>query len=219
MQNNFLATSNYWDDRYLHQDTAWDMGEISPPLKAYFEQLSDKGISILIPGCGNSYEAAWLLKQGFTHITLIDISEWLVTKLREKFRDYAAPSPAANAPLYSAPLNLIAGDFFGLTGQYDLIIEQTFFCALDPSQRKEYVEKMGDLLHPGGKLAGLLFNREFDGGPPFGGSGKEYRDLFEKRFSIRSLAPCYNSIKPRAGTELFLIAEKTPQAFCPKGHH
>src|SRR5258708_18070706 len=206
MQNNVISHSNYWDDRYLHQDTAWDMGEISPPLKAYFEQLPSKWISILIPGCGNSYEAAWLLKQGFTHITLIDISEWLVTKLREKFRDYAAPSPAANAPLYSAPLNLIAGDFFGLTGQYDLIIEQTFFCALDPSQRKEYVEKMGDLLHPGGKLAGLVVNREFDGGPAFGGSGEEDPRLFEKRVFIRGLAPLYQWIKPLASAELLLIA-------------
>ncbi|HWK05608.1 MAG TPA: hypothetical protein VNS58_18335 [Puia sp.] len=31
MQNNFLATSDYWDDRYLHQDTAWDMGHIPKP--------------------------------------------------------------------------------------------------------------------------------------------------------------------------------------------
>lgn len=222
MQNNFLSSSDYWDDRYGRQDTGWDMGQISPPLQAYFEQLPDKAISILIPGCGNSYEAAWLLEHGFTRITLIDISEWLVTRLRDRFREHTTQppalssdsSPASSSDSAAAPLTLIAGDFFHLTGQYDLIIEQTFFCALDPSQRKEYVEKMRDLLYPGGKLAGLLFNREFDGGPPFGGNEGEYRDLFEKRFSVRTLAPCYNSIQPRAGTELFLIAEKTPQAFC-----
>jgi len=193
MPSNIFSTS-YWDDRYRQNDTAWDMGQVSPPLLAYFEQLKDKSISILIPGCGNSYEAAWLLQQGFSSITLIDISALLVDKLREKFA--------------SAPLHLIAGDFFTHTGQYDLIIEQTFFCALDPSLRKDYVEKMVELLKPGGKLTGLLFDREFTGGPPFGGNAKEYKLLFEKRFSIRSLAPCYNSIGPRAGTEFFFIAEK-----------
>jgi methyl halide transferase len=191
-----LPSPNYWDERYRQNETAWDMGQISPPLKTYFEQLKNKRISILIPGCGNSYEAAWLLEQGFLSITLIDISEVLVTSLQEKFQRYIPP------------LNLITGDFFALTGQYDLIIEQTFFCALEPSQRKEYVEKMYSLLRPGGRLAGLLFDRDFTGGPPFGGSKEEYQQLLEKRFEIRTLEPCYNSIKPRAGTELFFITEK-----------
>ena len=193
MPLNIFSTS-YWDDRYRQNETGWDMGRISPPLQVYFEQLQNKNISILIPGCGNSYEAEWLLQQGFSSITLIDISTLLVDRLREKFA--------------SAPLQLIAGDFFEHKGQYDLIIEQTFFCALDPSQRKGYVTKMLELLKPDGKLAGLLFDRTFTGGPPFGGNTEEYRALFEKEFSIRTLSPCYNSIRPRMGTELFFIAGK-----------
>lgn len=204
-----LFSHTYWDQRYQQNDTAWDMGQVSPPLQAYFEQLKNKTLSILIPGCGNSYEAAWLLQQGFSSITLIDIAELLVTRLREKFQDYIKPVPTTAAgPSPASPLTLIAGDFFALTGQYDLIIEQTFFCALDPSLRKDYIEKMYSLLKPGGKLAGVLFNREFTGGPPFGGHASEYRQLLEERFLIRSLAPCYNSIRPRAGTELFFIIEK-----------
>lgn len=192
-----VADPHFWDDRYLNKETGWDMGEISPPLKAYFSQLQDKTISILIPGCGNSYEAAYLLENGFSAITLIDISEVLTTRLREKFRDYA-----------DSPLRLICDDFFNLDGQYDLIVEQTFFCALDPSRRKDYVEKMHELLAPGGKLAGLLFDREFPGGPPFGGSKEEYEELLGSKFTIRSLAPCYNSIWPRANAEVFFIAQK-----------
>jgi SAM-dependent methyltransferase len=210
MPSNFFSTS-YWDDRYRKNETGWDMGQVSPPLQAYFEQLKDKSISILIPGCGNSYEAAWLLQQGFSSITLIDIAEQLVARLQEKFQEYTRPpsTPPDGLAIASAPLQLIAGDFFEHKGQYDLIIEQTFFCALDPSQRKEYVIKMKELLRPGGKLVGLLFDREFTGGPPFGGNAAEYRQLFENEFSIRTLAPCYNSIRPRMGTELFFIIEKT----------
>ena len=190
-------TSKYWNDRYLQGQTGWDIHQVSPPLQAYFDQLPRKNDAILIPGCGNSYEAEYLLKQGFTDITLLDISPALTDNLRKKFQ----PLPPA--------LQLITADFFDHEGQYDLIIEQTFFCALDPAQRPAYVEKTYNLLRRGGRLAGLLFDRDFVGGPPYGGHKEEYQQLLEKRFRIKTLTPCYNSIKPRAGTELFLIAEKS----------
>ena len=198
--------SQYWNDRYLQGQTGWDIRQVSPPLQAYFDQLTAKDLSILIPGCGNSYEAEYLLKQGFTDITLLDISPALVESLRKKFQP---PSPA---------LHLITADFFDHDGSYDLIIEQTFFCALDPAKRPDYVEKTFSLLRPGGRLAGLLFDRDFPGGPsdspkanhpPYGGHKEEYQKLLEKRFRVKTLTPCYNSIKPRMGTELFLIAEKS----------
>jgi SAM-dependent methyltransferase len=216
-----MPDERFWNDRYLQGQTEWDMRQVSPPLQAYFDQLPDKNIAILIPGCGNGYEAGYLLEKGFTNITLLDISPVLVDRLREKL-----PSSPA--------LKLITADFFDHQGQYDLIVEQTFFCALDPVKRPDYVEQMHRLLKPGGRLAGLLFDREFTshaasgnavpGGPhdepevrrpkvnhpPYGGHRDEYQKLLEKRFRIKTLAPCYNSIKPRAGTELFLIAHPWP---------
>ncbi|MBS1664963.1 MAG: SAM-dependent methyltransferase, partial [Bacteroidetes bacterium] len=78
-----------------------------------------------------------------------------------------------------------------------------------PHLRPQYVNHMHSLLRTGGKLIGLLFDRDFtDEGPPFGGHEPEYRKLLEKKFTLKTLAPCYNSIKPRAGSELFFIAER-----------
>ena len=190
--------SAYWNERYLQGNTGWDMGQVSPPLQAYFDQLTDKNRSILIPGCGNSYEAAYLLEKGFTHISLLDISPVLTDRVRNRL----PKTPA---------LRITTGDFFDHRGQYDLIIEQTFFCALDPRKRPAYIEQARSLLHPGGRIAGLLFDRTFSpDGPPFGGHRDEYERLFAKHFHIRTLAPCYNSIPARAGTELFLIALPAP---------
>jgi methyl halide transferase len=74
----------FWNAQYLSEKIGWDLGEVSPPLKNYIDQLTDKNISILIPGCGNTYEAEYLLQQGFTNITVIDIAPALVEKLQAK---------------------------------------------------------------------------------------------------------------------------------------
>src|SRR4051812_17878293 len=104
----------FWDDRYGHQNTTWDIGEISSPLKEYIDQLTDKSVSILIPGCGNAYEAAYLLEKGFKNITLVDISAILVKNIRQKLQAYDGKE-----------LRIICNDFFKLEGHFDLIIEQT----------------------------------------------------------------------------------------------
>ena len=194
-KENFDA--GYWNNRYEKTETGWDIGSISSPLKAYIDQLSDKHLSILIPGCGNAYEAEYLLQHGFTNITLIDISSVLVESIKEKFAAYTGKQ-----------LHVIEGDFFKLDKQFDLVLEQTFFCALHPSQREAYVHKMAEILKPGGKLAGVLFNRDFEGGPPFGGSIEEYEQLFSGKFMIKTLAECYNSIEPRKGSEVFVVLIK-----------
>lgn len=188
----------YWSNRYRQDDDPWSIGRISEPLKAYIDQLGNKNIHILIPGCGNAYEAEYLLQQGFQHITLVDISETLVASLRDKFKN-------------EKRIRIMYADFFELEEHFDLILEQTFLCAIDPSLRKRYAAKMNELLNPGGKLAGVLFDRAFDDGPPFSGSKEEYRALLSPYFRIKTLETCYNSIDRRAGTEVFLIAEKIAQ--------
>lgn len=196
MAPSFLSAA-YWNERYQKQTTGWDIGHISDPLKMYFDQLTDKNIRILIPGAGNAYEAIYLAEKGFTNITVIDIAPAVTAKLQ-----------ASLTKEYRERITVITGDFFAHTGTYDLIIEQTFFCAIDPSLRKKYIEKVKSLLAGNGKLAGLLFNKDFENGPPFGGSEDEYRQLFSSSLRIRKLEACNNSIPPRAGTELFVILEK-----------
>ena len=86
-----------------------------------------------------------------------------------------------------------------------MIIEQTFFCALNPSLRNKYVAKMNELLATNGRLVGLLFDRTFEQqGPPFGGSKNEFLSLFENSFTVHHLEKSYNSFSKRANTELFI---------------
>ncbi|MDP3393704.1 methyltransferase domain-containing protein [Sediminibacterium sp.] len=198
-----FLSAEYWNDRYLNNASHWDLGMVSPPLKSYIDQLTQKDLAILIPGAGNSYEAVYLMEQGFTNITVIDIAPAVIKALQLKY-------PNQNN------IQFTETDFFIWKGQYDLILEQTFFCALDPELRKNYVKHMASLLKPKGKLVGLLFNREFEGGPPFGGDLVSYHHLFESYFSFESIAACHNSVAPRANSELFFIA--TPLALVDLGN-
>lgn len=182
----------YWNNRYQENTTQWDLGQVSPPIKAYIDQLTNKNIRILIPGCGNTYEAAYLSQQGFTDITVIDIAPLLVEQLQKKFAE-------------TPQIKVVLGDFFELEGKFDLILEQTFFCALPPALRMNYVAKMETLLEPKSKLVGVLFDKVFEQeGPPFGGSKTEYRSLFEDGFIFKTFEACYNSFDKREGSELFI---------------
>lgn len=192
--NTFLS-ANYWTERYQNNQAGWDLGQVSPPIKAYIDQLEDKDLRILIPGCGSGYEGAYLWEKGFKNVHLLDFSSEPIAKFKRENSNFPKEQ-------------LHCGDFFEHIGEYDLIIEQTLFCAIDPSLRANYAIQSARLLKKGGKLVGLLFDRNFEAGPPFGGSEEEYKRYFELHFSQLQFDPCYNSIPPRQGSELFIKFRK-----------
>ena len=190
-------TSSYWNKRYLENDFGWDIGSISTPLEEYFKQLSNKDARILIPGAGNAYEAEYLVNNGFKNVTVCDMAEAPLKNLLSR-------CPAIKKE------NLLHADFFSLEGmQFDLIIEQTFFCAIHPKQRHAYFNKMHELLVPGGRLVGLLFDDPLNSDkPPFGGRSDEYKKYFGDLFTVHTYERAYNSIKPRSGREIFINLQK-----------
>ena len=186
----------YWTKRYQDKDTAWDLGAPSTPLKEYIDQITDKNLSILIPGAGSAYEAEYLFNKGFRNVFVIDISDEPLKNIKQRFPDFPEEQ-------------LLHADFFLHEGQYDLILEQTFFCALSPTLRTAYVKQMHKLLKPSGKLVGVVFTDPLNASiPPFGASSKEYEVLFNDAFDFKVFETCYNSIKPRAGRELFINFKK-----------
>lgn len=186
----------FWEKRYQAGTTGWDIGYASPPITNFINQLQDKTIVILIPGAGNAYEAEYLYKNGFQNVHILDIAAAPL----KNFKDRNPGFPDKQ---------ILQQDFFKVSGKFDLILEQTFFCALPVEKRKAYAEKCHEILKNGGKLVGVLFNFPLsESGPPFGGSKKEYLTYFSDKFFIETMEPCYNSIKPRQGNELFIKLRK-----------
>lgn len=194
--NEKALPAEFWNQRYRDGNTGWDIGSVSTPLESYIQQLSNRELRILIPGAGKAHEAEFLHQHGFHNTFVLDYAEEACKTFHQRVPDFPTD-------------HVICEDFFEHRGQYDLIFEQTFFCALHPSLREKYAEKMLELLTPGGKLVGLFFNVPLnDDRPPFGGSKSEYEKYFKNRFFIRKFEEAYNSIDPRYGNELFAILVK-----------
>ena len=190
----------YWQGRYAAGRDGWDVHAITPPLRTYFDQLDvARQPRILIPGAGRAYEAEYLHQLGFRQVFVADIAPEALAALAARVPDFPQK-------------HLLLTDFFALSNDpsFDLIVEQTFFCALSPALRPMYAQQCATLLRPGGTLMGLLFDTDFGPvqEPPFGGSKDEYREYFAPYFEFRHFETATNSLAPRLGRELFICLKK-----------
>lgn len=190
--------ANYWQSRYEEDNAPWDLGLISPAILEILESLENKSMQILIPGSGRGHEAVYLRQKGFHNVYLCDWAPGAFDYLLKQH------------PSYPKELLLIQ-DFFTLTQKFDLILEQTFFCALPKILRQDYARKMANLLNVDGLLTGLLFASEFEKpGPPFGGTKTEYISVLELFLEVDYMELATNSIPPRQGNELLFRAKQKP---------
>ncbi len=190
--------SAYWRDRYVEERTGWDIGHPNHGLIAEVKSRFPVNTKILIPGAGRGYEAEALWGAGYLNTYVCD---WAPEAFDALSKSEVLAKAFSDAD--EAKSRLIVADFFTLEGQYDLILEQTFFCAIDPKLRENYVNQAAHLLKPVGKWMGILFDCHFPtAGPPFGGDREAYRTVFEKRFQIEKLERFRGSIQPRMGKEL-----------------
>jgi thiopurine S-methyltransferase len=199
-QFNSQEIESYWSQRYIDEMTGWDLGVPSKPIASYIDQLKHKNSKILVPGAGNAYEVEYLFQNGFKNTYVMDISELPLQNFQKRVPDFPKSQ-------------IIHDDFFEYSEQFDLIIEQTFFCSFPPidNNREKYVQKMSELLKPRGKLVGVWFNIPFSGDltkRPFGSTKEEYLVLFSKYFEIKAFEEAYNSVENRGGQEFFGILEK-----------
>jgi len=201
MTNTRDLSAASWNEHYLNQNTPWDLGAATPEFLRLVKEgrLPTKG-NALVPGAGRGHDAILLAKNGW-ETSVVDLSAKAIEALLEE-----ASKEKRNIFSYKI-------DFFDLPkigfhqNRYDLILEYTFFCAIDPALRKEYGRAMRKLLKPGGLLVGLFFPLTHEGAsPPFVVSKEEVRAVLEG-FEIIEESP-RESVKPRAGREFLVFARK-----------
>ncbi|HSC42233.1 MAG TPA: methyltransferase domain-containing protein, partial [Candidatus Binatia bacterium] len=146
---------DFWTVRYAAGKTPWDFGGVPAALKSFLARSSTRG-RILIPGCGSGYELRAFHRSGYD-VSGIDFSPAAVDQARRVLGVLAE--------------RIILGDFFTHDfGQscFDLVYERTFLCSMTPSRWPEYVDRVAELLAPGGRLIGVfLYGQRTSSGPPF----------------------------------------------------
>jgi cyclopropane fatty-acyl-phospholipid synthase-like methyltransferase len=189
-----------WQRHYDEGDLGWDLGQVAPPFIKLFESKTILPGKTLIPGCGRGHEVIYLAENGF-EVTAVDYSPGAVNHLKSTVQER------------NLKCEVLHMDFFGIdsahNGVYDLLIEQTFFCAISPEQRSSYVSTVARALKKGGMLAGLFYHTgEEEGGPPFNTTREDIKKYFSDSFEIRQLSKAEDSAEQRKNKEWLAILIK-----------
>jgi methyl halide transferase len=196
-------SASAWEARYQSKDTPWDLQGVTPELTRLCEEklVPLKGARVLVPGGGRGYDAVHLAKLG-AEVEVVDFSPTALKATQEL-------AFAEKAVVYT-----YKRDFFELPDtsyhqeHYDWIWEYTFFCAIDPALRPNYVKAVARLLKPKGLVAGLFFPTSIDReGPPFTVEKKEIETLFSSQFEV-SLETPKRSVGARQGREFLGFLRK-----------
>lgn len=179
----------FWEHLYRDDEAGWEIGRAAPPLANYFAARSPAGLRTLVIGCGRGHEARMLAGLG-ARVTAIDISTRAIAAAR-------AATPAGTAVEFR-----VHDLFVPLGERFDLVVEHTCFCAIEPERRDEYVARMAGALVDGGALVGLFYDHGRPGGPPHTTSEPELRERFGRVFKIEELATAEGSVLAREGQEL-----------------
>jgi SAM-dependent methyltransferase len=167
-----------WQRRYEQNDTPWDKGTAAPALIQFLREKQIAG-RVLVPGCGKGHEVRALGNEPDIAVVGLDLSTAAIAQAKEL--------SVQSQP--DADVSFIVGDFFNLPAKlkrsFDWVVEHTCFCAIDPSQRPDYVLAASSALRTDGKIFGIFYlNPDVESGPPFAVSKKELSDLFGPHFTV-----------------------------------
>lgn len=180
---------SFWNERFERGFTPWDQAGVQPQFESFAAAYPDA--AVLIPGCGNAWEAAWLAGRG-RMVRAIDFSPVAVARARAVLGEHAAVVEEADFYAYEPPFTP------------GWIFERAFLCALPPAQRGRYGSRMAALLAPDALLAGYFFIGETQKGPPFAIGRAELDALLTPYFDLLDDQPAVGSLPVFEGRERWM---------------
>ena len=224
-----------WDDLWKNGLTPWDLGGPTPLLIEELQQERNRGgvvgstLKTLVPGCGSGYDIATLVNHHDELLRRANVTiDSVVVGLDISPTSLERPAELVKAiDKGSTRVELKCGDFFSndwetvhafhrgamlpteSDAKFDFIYDYTFFCALPPSLRQAWGERMSTLLRPDtGRLFTIMYpilpNEDVTKGPPYPVTVDDYRQSLEP-VGITSESEPFGSphtVPSRAGKEL-----------------
>jgi len=159
-------------------------------------------VRVFVPLCGKTVDMAFLAKkQGVAGVVGVDGVRKPLETFAEEHPDLdiqpLADQTGKYERLVGKKIALLKGDFFGLDevdtdGRFEAIFDRASLVAIDPTMREAYVDVMGKLIQPGGKILLVVIERctgteEDKSGPPFTVPEAEVRRLYEGQDWVQSV--------------------------------
>jgi methyl halide transferase len=168
-------TQTDWDELYRRRETPWEKGKPHPALIDFLAENGPLRGEIFVPGCGSGQDVR-ALSSTENHVLGVDLATRAMAKATARPR-------IANEEYLLVDLFKLPAKF---DHQFDWVFEHTCFCAIDPSQRKAYVDTVVRLLKPDGALLAIFFiNPDHDEeGPPYRVGTSELAEFFGKDFIV-----------------------------------
>lgn len=191
-----------WSERWKNDQTGWDQGQAHPALDQLIRHAMREGnlqpdARIFSAGCGRAHSEAALARKGFS-VLATDI----VPDAVQAARDLYAGTPG---------LTLERADVFrydpGVT--FDAVFDRAMLCALQPADRKAYIQSLRRLMRARSLFMGILFRKTSNSeGPPFAIDERSAWDLFGADFTLCHAAPVASEGPPKSVLEEWICIWK-----------
>jgi len=187
--------SSFWLERWEANEIGFHQAEINLHLQEHWPQMGlESGGKVFVPLSGKSADLLWLLAQGY-RVMGVELSKVAVEAFFKENDLQAQVREQGDFQIYEIEgLEIWQGDFFQLQ-KADLsgvmaVFDRASLVALPPEMRKDYVEKIQEILPRGTQmlLVSMDYNQEEMQGPPFAVTNQEVLDLYSGFAKIHHLA-------------------------------
>lgn len=193
---------DFWLERWNNNQTGFHQQKVNPYLVYFYGEKGPateqrEKLKVFVPLCGKSKDMLWLSQNSYK-VFGVECSDRAVKAFfEENALNYKYAEKDQHALYQSSDLpsiiEVFQGDFFELQKK-DLdditdIFDRASLIALPVEMRKQYAEKMADLLKPGIRtlLVTLTYDHTEMKGPPFSVTEDEVHALYSDNFSIQKL--------------------------------
>lgn len=206
-----LSPEARWEYCYQHGGDGWELGRPAPPLSRFLTarpELLGADQRSLVLGCGRGHEALALARLAAPRGAKVAALDIAPTAVRTTTEAAAAAGLTDCLTVYECDLFDDRGDEPLVSGAYDLVLEHTCYCAIEPQRREDYAQVVRRLLKPGGRFVGLFYCHDYPDGPPFGATIDEVRARLGAAFTVEHEEVPHDSILTRAGFEWLVCARR-----------
>ncbi|WP_210472994.1 thiopurine S-methyltransferase [Vibrio crassostreae] len=178
-----MNNPEFWHNKWAANQIGFHLEDVNPLLIEFWKKTDPSyEKSVFVPLCGKSEDLIWLASK-HEEVQGVELSQIAVRAFfSEHFYTPTVTQINGQHELYQFDeLSVYTGDYFTAPIQpVDIIYDRASLVALPEEMRVQYVERLKQLLKPGGKI--LLVTLDYDQsemtGPPFSVPKLEIDQLF-----------------------------------------